>query len=40
MNNLKVEIIDGKLSPEDQKVMIDRLLSHHASRGHPKNFLK
>lgn len=36
MNNLKLKIINGKPSAEDQKVMIDGLLSHHASKGHPR----
>lgn len=36
MNNLKFEIINGEPSAEDKKVMVEGMLAHHASQGHPR----
>lgn len=36
MSEYRIETINGDLKPEDKKVMVDGMLSYHASKGHPR----
>lgn len=36
MDNYKIETVNGVLNPEDKKIMVDGMLSYHASKGHPR----
>jgi len=36
MNDFRFVATKGDLSPKDKKVLVDGLLSHHASQGHPR----
>lgn len=36
MVDLTIETINGEPKPEDKKVMVDGMLSYHASKGHPR----
>lgn len=36
MENLTVETINGEPNEEDKKVMVEGMLSYHASKGHPR----
>jgi ribosomal protein S18 acetylase RimI-like enzyme len=36
MNNFRFETVNGEPEPEDKKVLVDGLLSHHAKSGHPR----
>lgn len=36
MSDLYIETIQGEPSEEDRKVMVDGMLAHHASQGHPR----
>ena len=36
MNNLRLVASEGEPNPEDKKVMVEGLLSHHAKSGHPR----
>lgn len=36
MSKLKIEVINGEPKAEDKKVMVDGMLAHHASQGHPR----
>ena len=36
MNNLRLVAKEGEPNPEDKKVMVEGLLSHHAKSGHPR----
>lgn len=36
MKDLKVIKVEGELHPEDKRAIIDGLLSHHSSKGHPR----
>ncbi len=36
MNKLNLVASEGEPSPEDKKVMVEGLLSHHAKSGHPR----
>lgn len=36
MSDLVIEVINGEPKPEDKKIMVDGMLSYHASKGHPR----
>lgn len=36
MSNIKLISINGEPNPEDKKVLVEGLLVHHASQGHPR----
>lgn len=36
MNDLRFVKIEGELNPEDKKALVEGLLAHHASNGHPR----
>lgn len=36
MDNFKLEKINGEPKAEDKKVMVDGMLAHHSSKGHPR----
>lgn len=36
MKNIKFVTLNGELNPADHKIMVDGMLSYHASKGHPR----
>jgi len=36
MNDYRIITIEGELEPVDMKVLVDGMLSYHASKGHPR----
>lgn len=36
MSNLRFVTVEGEPNPDDKKVLVEGLLSHHASKGHPR----